>query len=56
LPLVENAIWNLEKKLGMHAVPYIDYLFAIKRYSYKGSPFDSKILEEIAPEINLDFA
>ena len=38
LPEAENKILMEEKTLGLGEVQYETFVYAIKRYSYKGSP------------------
>lgn len=56
LPDVETKILFQEKSLGLGEVYYEKFIYAIKRYSYKGSPLQENMMSEISKEINLDFS
>jgi hypothetical protein len=40
----------------MGEIPYEDFVYNIKRYTYKGQSLNDKILEELCPALNLDYS
>lgn len=53
LSAVERTLYQMESKLGLGEVPFLDYESAIKRYGYRGH-LKENVLKAIASEINLD--
>jgi hypothetical protein len=44
-----------EKQLRLSKIEYEQFVYLIKRYSYKGTPLQEQMIEEICPELGIDY-
>jgi hypothetical protein len=56
LPDVENILTKEEREIGLHKISYETFVYAVKRYSYKGTPLQELMFKEICTEINVDYS
>ena len=55
LPVVESELLRKEEDTGLESLNYIDFVFILKRYTYKSQPFNERIFEGICPDLGLDW-
>ena len=52
---IETYLTNQEKQVGISSIDYEQFVYLIKRYSYKGTPLIEHMFKEISAEIGIDY-
>eukprot|EP00347_Sterkiella_histriomuscorum_P012116 403369833 len=55
LPELETYFMSQERSVGLQKCQYDQFVYLIKRYSYKGTPLQEHMFKEICPFLGLDY-
>ena len=55
LPEVERILCEREKESQLHTLSYTEFVYAVKRYTFRGQPFNERIFEGISADLNIDY-
>ena len=55
LPDPERLLLEKEKLSGLHEMAYLDFCYAIKRFTFNGGSLNDKVFQRICPELNLEW-
>ena len=52
---VERALCDQEKETKLYKLSYLRFIYAVKRYTFRGQPFNERIFEGICPDLYINW-